>query len=80
MAKSRKRKRIPGGGRKPKGPIANKRAAFATRITADTRQWLEAEARKRGWSLSQVAEWAITSQMHLAQQRRKVKGARRVVQ
>jgi hypothetical protein len=54
MAKSRKR--LPGGGRKPKGGIRGKIENFSTRITADTRKALEAEARMTGQSISQVAE------------------------
>jgi hypothetical protein len=63
MAKKRIRKRIPGGGSKPQGPFAVKRSTFATRITAETRQWLEVEAERLGWSLSQVAERVIVTQM-----------------
>ena len=48
--------RAPGAGRKPKGPIQGKSAAFSTRITAETRGALEAEAAHSGQSVSQVAE------------------------
>ena len=50
------RKRRPGGGRKPAGPISGKTANFSTRITAETRAAMDAEAAKTGRSISQVAE------------------------
>jgi hypothetical protein len=50
------RKRAPGGGRKPKGPMKGKQAAFSTRITLETRQAMEAEADRTRQSVSQVAE------------------------
>jgi hypothetical protein len=51
-----KRKRAPGGGRKPRGDIRGKNAWFSTRISAETRQALENEAAASGKSISQVAE------------------------
>jgi hypothetical protein len=51
-----KRKRAPGGGRKPAGDIHGKNAAFSTRITAETRMALETEAKAVRQSISQVAE------------------------
>ena len=53
------RKRAPGGGRKPGGPISGKLANFSTRITHETRIGLEAEAARLGQSISQVAEQLI---------------------
>jgi hypothetical protein len=50
------KKRAPGGGRKPSGPITGKVSTFSTRITAETRAALDAEAEVRGLSVSQVAE------------------------
>jgi len=52
------RKRKPGAGRKPVGPIAGKRSTFSTRITAETRGALEAAAAAASprQSISQVAE------------------------
>jgi hypothetical protein len=50
------KKRKAGPGRKPAGPIRAKSSNFSTRITAQTRQALEAEARAAGQSISQVAE------------------------
>lgn len=47
-------KRRPGA--RPKGPKSGKGATMATRITAETRAALEAEAERTGRSLSQVAE------------------------
>jgi hypothetical protein len=49
-------KRKAGPGRKPGGPIHSKTSNFSTRITPQTRQDLEAEARAAGQSVSQVAE------------------------
>lgn len=51
-----KTKRRPGGGRKPKGPIREKRENFSTRITGQMRDALENEAQATGQSISQVAE------------------------
>jgi hypothetical protein len=51
-----KRKRAPGGGRKPSGDIRGKKAWFSTRITNETRQALETEAAASDKSISQVAE------------------------
>src|SRR5262249_12496491 len=53
------RKRAPGAGRKPAGPISGKLSNFSTRITHETRVGLEAEAGKSGQSISQVAEQMI---------------------
>jgi hypothetical protein len=53
------RKRAPGGGRKPAGPISGKLSNFSTRITNETRQALEAMAKELGQSISQVAERLI---------------------
>ena len=53
------RKRAPGGGRKPAGPISGKLSIFSTRITHETRVALEAEAGMTGQSISQVAEQLI---------------------
>jgi hypothetical protein len=51
-----RRKRAPGGGRKPRGEFSNKRAQLATRVTIETRKALDAAARKSGFSLSQEIE------------------------
>jgi hypothetical protein len=51
-----KKKRASGGGRKPAGDIHGKKAWFSTRITAETRAALEAEAAASEKSVSQVAE------------------------
>jgi hypothetical protein len=53
------RKRAPGAGRKPAGPISGKLSNFSTRITHDTRVGLEAEAAMSRQSISQVAEQMI---------------------
>jgi hypothetical protein len=53
-----KRKRAPGGGRKPSGDIYGKRAWFSTRITNETRAAIdrEAAASRPRKSVSQIAE------------------------
>jgi hypothetical protein len=53
------RKRAPGAGRKPAGPISGKLSNFSTRITKETRSALESEASATGQSISQVAERLI---------------------
>jgi hypothetical protein len=53
------RKRAPGGGRKPAGPISGKLSNFSTRITSETRVALETQADASGQSISQVAERMI---------------------
>ena len=53
------RKRAPGAGRKPAGPISGKLSNFSTRITHETRVGLEAEAGMSGQSISQIAEQMI---------------------
>jgi hypothetical protein len=50
------RKRKPGGGRKPKGPIRAKSEVFTTRITPETRRAIEREAKRSEQSISQFAE------------------------
>ena len=75
MAKKRRR---PGGGRKPKGSIRDKREAFSTRITAETRAALEREAAKTGQSISQVAEWALRTGLMEKQRSRTVQPLRAI--
>jgi hypothetical protein len=53
------RKRAPGAGRRPAGPMSGKLSNFSTRITHETRVGLEAEAAMSGQSISQVAEQMI---------------------
>src|SRR5262245_54626156 len=50
------RKRAPGGGRKPKGPLKGKTATITTRITPETRVALEGAAAASDRSLSQEIE------------------------
>jgi hypothetical protein len=52
----RARKRKPGAGRPPTGPLFGKSAAFTTRITPETREALKSEAAASGLSVSQIAE------------------------
>ena len=51
-----KKKRAPGGGRKPSGDIHGKSSTLSTRITAETRRALETERKATGLSISQIAE------------------------
>jgi hypothetical protein len=55
------KKRKPGGGRKPKGPIRAKSEVFTTRITPETREAIEREAQLSGQSISQAAERLLES-------------------
>jgi uncharacterized protein (DUF1778 family) len=50
------KRRAPGGGRKPKGPLKGKSATITTRITPETRVALEEAAAASGRSLSQEIE------------------------
>ena len=63
-----KRKRRPGGGRKPQGEFAGKRAVLSTRITQETRNRLKAAARASGRSLSQEIEFRLRASFATAQQ------------
>lgn len=63
------RKRKPGAGRKPAGPIAGKRSTFSTRITAETRGALEAEAAIAGQSISQLTERLLLLALELKRDR-----------
>jgi hypothetical protein len=55
----RKRKRAPGGGRKPSGPFKQGAAQLTVRMPDDMRARLDAAARKKGWSLSQQLLWRL---------------------
>jgi hypothetical protein len=48
-----KRKRAPGGGRKPTGPFAKNAAQLTIRMPTDMRAELEAAAEQSGWKLTQ---------------------------
>src|SRR5262249_54026405 len=63
------RKRAPGAGRKPAGPIHGKLSNFSTRITQETRVALEAAAADSGQSISQVAERMIRLGLNTAAER-----------
>jgi len=58
-----KRRRAPGGGRKPKGEFVGKSATITTRIRPDTRDELETAARTNGRSLSQEAELRLRANL-----------------
>lgn len=66
----KKSKRAPGGGRKSKGPITGKTQVFTTRITANTRDWLQREAEALDQSVSQVAERLLRLGLYERRQRR----------
>jgi hypothetical protein len=60
MGKMAKRKRRPGGGRKPHGEFPGKSAAFTTRIQPATRRALDEAARMTGRrSVSAMAEYIL---------------------
>lgn len=56
---AQKRKRAPGGGRKPQGEFSGKTAKMTMRMTLATRAQLEDAAKKSGRSLSQEAEYHL---------------------
>ncbi len=58
-----KRKRAPGGGRKPSGPFAQNSAQLTIRMPADMRAELEAVAQKKGWSLTQELLWRLRASL-----------------
>src|SRR5689334_11940719 len=62
-----KRKRVPGAGRKPRGPYANRRAGLTMRISAELRAELDREARRKGWSVSQEVENRLRESLNVAQ-------------
>jgi hypothetical protein len=64
-----RKRRKPGGGRKPAGPIKGKSSTFSTRITDETRQMLEAEATESGQSISQIAETLLKFGLEARRQR-----------
>lgn len=51
-----KRRRAPGGGRKPRGEFSGKSSAFSTRVTPELRAKLDEESRRTGRSISQIVE------------------------
>ncbi len=53
---NKKRKRAPGGGRRPKGPISGNAGWLQARITEDLRTSLDRAAAQNGRSLSQEAQ------------------------
>jgi len=63
------RMRKPGAGRKPIGPLKGKTSTFSTRITAETRGALEAEAASSGLSISQAAERLLRIGLELKRDR-----------
>jgi hypothetical protein len=65
------RKRGPGGGRKPRGEFKGKTAMLTTRITPETRGWLESAAQKSGRSLSQEVEYRLRQSLTKNRDRRK---------
>jgi hypothetical protein len=59
------RKRAPGGGRKPNGPLRHKTATLTTRITEGTRAALVAAAERGGRSLSQEVELRLIATLDM---------------
>src|SRR5262245_18489577 len=54
-----KRKRAPGGGRKPRGQFKENRATLSLRVTLDIRRALVAWAKESKHSLSQAAQFHL---------------------
>jgi TraY domain len=69
-----KRKRAPGGGRKPKGPIGGNASWFQARITEDLRVSLERAAAENGRSLSQEAQVRLKESFDLPAELQKAWG------
>lgn len=57
--------RRPGGGRKPQGEYANRKASFTMRMSVDLRAGLERSARKTGRALSQEVEHLLRGALGL---------------
>jgi hypothetical protein len=68
------RKRAPGAGRKPKGPIAGNAGWLQARITEDLRVQLEQAAAANGRSLSQEAQVRLQKSFGLSAKREKAWG------
>jgi hypothetical protein len=64
-----KRKRAPGGGRKPKGDFAGKAAWLSTRITPELRKNLDRAAKESGRSLSQEIERRLRDSFGIQRER-----------
>src|SRR5262249_25089101 len=62
-----KRKRAPGGGRKPQGLFKDNPARLSLRVTRDIRRALEASAKKRTVSLKRKVSLSQEAQFHLEQ-------------
>jgi hypothetical protein len=54
-----KRKRAPGGGRKPRGPFKENRARLSLRVTPHIRRALVARAEESGHSVTQIAQFHL---------------------
>jgi TraY domain len=68
------RKRAPGGGRKPKGPISGNAGWLQARITEDLRARLEHAATSNGRSLSQEAQTRLQESFDLPSKMREAWG------
>jgi len=68
------RKRAPGGGRKPKGPISGNAGWLQARITADLHDRLKREAEQNGRSVSQEAQVRLKESFDLPAELQKAWG------
>jgi hypothetical protein len=68
------RKRAPGGGRKPKGPISKNAGWLQARITEDLRARLEDAAERNGHSMSQEAQIRLKESFDLPAELQKLWG------
>src|SRR6516165_10703067 len=66
-----KRKRAPGAGRKPSGLFANNTAQLTIRMPDDMRAKLEADAKKRSWSLTQELLWRVQDSFNQERDKRR---------
>ena len=66
-----KRKRAPGGGRKPKGAFSGLTSPLSIRMPPEMRKELESAAKKKGWSLTQELLWRLRVSLNKEQEARR---------
>jgi Arc-like DNA binding domain len=73
-----KRKRAPGGGRKPKGAFSGLTSPLSIRMPPEMRKELESAAKKKGWSLTQELLWRLRVSLSKEQETRRDPATRAV--
>ena len=66
-----KRKRGPGGGRKPKGAFSGLTSPLSIRMPPEMRKELESAAKKKDWSLTQELLWRLRVSLNKEQESRR---------